>query len=65
LEHTRNCDALAELTLEGIPGGPGVITSPQIIVVPATATDCLNAKQVAAVKRLMTPVTNSKGEALF
>jgi len=27
--------------------------------------DCLNAKQVAAVKRLMTPVTNSKGEVLY
>jgi feruloyl esterase len=27
--------------------------------------DCLNAKQVAAVKRLMTPVTNSRGEVLY
>jgi len=27
--------------------------------------DCLNASQVAAVKRLMTPVTNSKGELLY
>jgi Tannase and feruloyl esterase len=27
--------------------------------------DCLNAKQVAAVKRLMTPVTNSKGHVLY
>lgn len=27
--------------------------------------DCLNARQVAAVKRLMTPVTNSKGEVLW
>jgi feruloyl esterase len=27
--------------------------------------NCLNARQVAAVKRLMTPVTNSKGEVLY
>jgi hypothetical protein len=27
--------------------------------------DCLTAKQVAAVKRLMTPVTNSKGQVLY
>lgn len=27
--------------------------------------DCLNAKQVAAVKRLMTPATNSNGEVLY
>lgn len=27
--------------------------------------DCLNTKQVAAVKRLMTPATNSKGEVLY
>ena len=27
--------------------------------------DCLNAKQVAAVKRLMTPITNSRGEVLY
>ena len=28
-------------------------------------SDCLNAKQVAAVKRLMTPVINSKGQVLY
>jgi feruloyl esterase len=27
--------------------------------------NCLNAKQVAAVRRLMTPATNSKGEVLY
>jgi feruloyl esterase len=27
--------------------------------------DCLNPKQVAAIKRLMTPATNSKGEVLY
>lgn len=31
----------------------------------SNGTDCLNAKQVAAVKRLMTAVTNSKGEVLY
>ena len=31
----------------------------------SSGADCLNAKQVAAVKRLMTPVTNSKGEVLY
>lgn len=30
-----------------------------------SGTDCLNAKQVAAVRRLMTPATNSKGEVLY
>src|SRR5215467_4087490 len=28
-------------------------------------SDCLNTKQVAAVKRLMSPVTNSKGQVLY
>jgi hypothetical protein len=31
----------------------------------SSGQDCLNAKQVAAVKRLMTPATNSKGEILY
>ena len=31
----------------------------------SSGPDCLNAKQVAAVKRLMTPATNSKGEVLY
>ena len=31
----------------------------------SSGADCLNARQVAAVKRLMTPVTNSKGEVLY
>ena len=31
----------------------------------SSGSDCLNAKQVAAVKRLMTPATNSKGEILY
>jgi hypothetical protein len=30
-----------------------------------SSPDCLNAKQVAAVKRLMAPATNSKGEVLY
>jgi len=30
-----------------------------------SAADCLNARQVAAIKRLMTPATNSKGEVLY
>jgi feruloyl esterase len=32
---------------------------------PSSGTDCLNPRQVAAVKRLMTPATNSKGEVLY
>ena len=31
----------------------------------SSGTDCLSAKQVAAVRRLMTPATNSKGEVLY
>src|SRR5271165_2088698 len=31
----------------------------------SSGADCLSARQVAAVKRLMTPVTNSKGEVLY
>ncbi len=31
----------------------------------SSGPDCLNAKQVAAVKRLMAPATNSKGEVLY
>ena len=31
----------------------------------SSGQECLNAKQVAAVKRLMTPATNSKGEILY
>jgi feruloyl esterase len=31
----------------------------------SSGTDCLNPRQVAAVKRLMTPATNSKGEVLY
>ena len=31
----------------------------------SSGPDCLNAKQVAAVKHLMTPATNSKGEVLW
>lgn len=32
---------------------------------PRDGPDCLSSKQVAAVKRLMTPVTNSKGLVLY
>ncbi|MBB5344336.1 tannase/feruloyl esterase family alpha/beta hydrolase [Tunturibacter empetritectus] len=31
----------------------------------SAAPDCLNAKQVAAIKRLMSPATNTKGEVLW
>jgi Tannase and feruloyl esterase len=31
----------------------------------SSGSDCLNARQVAAVRCLMPPVTNSKGEVLF
>jgi feruloyl esterase len=31
----------------------------------SSGSDCLNPRQVAAVRRLMTPVTNSKGEVLY
>ena len=31
----------------------------------SSGQDCLNAKQIAAIKRLMTPATNSKGEILY
>ncbi len=31
----------------------------------ADGLDCLNGRQVAAVKKLMTPATNSKGEVVY
>lgn len=31
----------------------------------SSGTDCLDARQVAAVKRLMAPATNSKGEVIY
>jgi|HubBroStandDraft_2_1064218.scaffolds.fasta_scaffold1070655_2 hypothetical protein len=40
-QDTRKCDALAELNLEAIPGGPAVITSAHIIEVPATGLEHL------------------------
>ena len=46
---------------------PSCKWQPEMIACAAGASglDCLNAKQVAAVKRLMTPVTNSKGQVLY
>lgn len=40
---------------------------PEMIACTASksGSDCLSAKQVAAVKRLMTPATNSKGDVLY
>ena len=38
-QETRKCDALAELNLEAIPGGPAVITSAHIVEVPATGLE--------------------------
>jgi hypothetical protein len=38
-QDTQKCDALAELNLEAILGGPAVITSAHIIEVPATGLE--------------------------
>jgi feruloyl esterase len=64
LEH---CGAQAGVEEGLVTDPPSCKWQPEMIAC-ASGNDepaCLNAKQVAAVKRLMTPVTNSRGEVLY
>src|SRR5580704_5407273 len=64
LEH---CGAQAGVDEELVTDPPSCKWQPEMIAChsPSGSADCLNAKQVAAVRRVMTPVTNSKGEVLY
>jgi len=63
----EHCGAQAGVD-EGLVTDPPACTwRPETIACPSGSNgpDCLNATQVAAIKRLMTPATNSKGEVLY
>ncbi len=64
LEH---CGAQAGVEEGLVTDPPSCKWQPEMILCASGSSgqDCLNAKQVAAVKRLMTPATNSKGEILY
>ena len=63
LEH---CGAQAGVHEGLVTDPPSCKWQPEMIACPSgDGPGCLNARQVAAVKRLMTPATNSKGEVLY
>ena len=63
LEH---CGAQAGVDEGLVTDPPSCKWQPEMIACPSgDGPGCLNARQVAAVKRLMTPATNSKGEVLY
>jgi feruloyl esterase len=64
LEH---CGAQSGLDEGVVTDPPSCRWQPEMIACTSgsSGTDCLSAKQVAAVRRLMTPATNSKGEVLY
>jgi hypothetical protein len=64
LEH---CGAQAGVEEGLVTDPPSCKWRPEMIACAAgsAGSDCLSATQVSAVKRLMTPVTNSKGEVLY
>ena len=64
LEH---CGAQAGVKEGLVTDPPSCNWQPEMVACASGSSgpDCLDAKQVAAVKRLMTPVTNSKGEVLY
>jgi len=63
----QNCSAQAGVEEGLVTDPPSCKWQPEMIACAAgsNGSGCLNAKQVAAVKRLMTPVTNSRGEVLW
>jgi feruloyl esterase len=62
----KHCGAQAGVEEGLVSDPPSCKWQPEMIACPqGSSPDCLNAKQVAAVKRLMTPATNSKGEVLY
>ena len=62
-----HCGAQAGVEEELVTDPPSCKWQPEMIACASggSAADCLNARQVAAIKRLMTPATNSKGEVLY
>ena len=64
LEH---CGAQAGVEEGLVTDPPSCKWQPEMIACSSgsNGADCLSARQVAAVKRLMTPATNSKGEVLY
>jgi len=50
-----------------VTGPPSCKWQPEIVACPDGngSPECLSARQVAAIKRLMNPVTNSKGDVLY
>jgi hypothetical protein len=64
LEH---CGAQAGIEEGLVTDPPSCKWQPEMIACAqgSSSPDCLNPKQVTAVKRLMTPTTNSKGEVLY
>src|SRR6516164_2211209 len=63
----QNCGAQAGVEEGLVTDPPSCKWQPEMISCAAgsNGSDCLNAKQVAAVKQLMTPATNSRGEVLW
>ena len=64
LEH---CGAQAGVEEGLVTDPPSCIWQPEMIACPSQSggPNCLSAGQIAAIKRLMTPATNSKGEVLY
>jgi feruloyl esterase len=63
----QHCGAQAGVEEGLVTDPPSCKWQPEMIACAAgaSAPGCLNAKQVAAIKRLMTPATNSKGEVIW
>ena len=63
----KHCGAQAGVEEGLVTDPPSCKWQPEMVACGSgsNATDCLNAKQVAAIKRLMAPATNSKGEVLY
>jgi len=63
----QHCGAQAGVEEGLVTDPPSCTWQPELIACASRTNgqDCLNARQVAAIKRLMTPATNSKGEILY
>jgi feruloyl esterase len=63
----ENCGAQAGVDEGLVTDPPSCTWRPETIACPSgnNGSDCLSARQVAAIKRLMTPANNSNGEVLY
>jgi len=63
----QHCGAQDGVEEEFVADPPSCGWQPEMIACPPaeSSPDCLNARQVAAVKRLMSPAINSKGQVLY